>query len=394
LKIRILANPNILFIGVWTSVIYLQSLHVLNIYLDADKYNISFIYTNIIFALLIVIYQAVGNNRRYNYFAITKKYLEEHHDIIDSYIRKLLIIYVGISIVDVIYSGGIPILWPFMGIIKDHTEYGTPTLHGLANGIVFFTTTLMFLLIMVENKKKYWYYIALMLVWQFMILSRGVIMVSLAQLLCIYFIFTKQIKIRWLSTSIIILIIGFGYLGDLRQGSNPYYGLLDEKWIDSFEKIPSGFLWVYVYFTSGFNNVIYNTTLIDPNYFPYFSFAKLLPSIAYSLLGISKAVDSYEFVNTGLNVSSIYSGFYSDFGYLAFIPVSIIQIFSFKFYKGAIRGNLTDILSYTVFFQAILLSFFIDTLLYLPFVVQFYFIYKLKKLCLKKLAGATPPPIS
>ena len=102
-------------------------------------------------------------------------------------------------------------------------------------------------------------------------------MVSIAQLLCIYFIFTKQAKLKWLSTSIIIigLIIGFGYLGDLRQGVNPYYGLLDEKWVELFEKIPSGFLWVYVYFTSGFNNVIYNTTLVNPNYLPYFSFAKI-----------------------------------------------------------------------------------------------------------------------
>jgi len=139
---------------IWTSVIYLQSLHVLNIYLDADKYNISFIYINIICALLIFIYQVAINYRRYNYFAITKNFLEDHREIIDPYIRKLLIIYVGISIVDVIYSGGIPILWSFMGIIKDYTEYGTPTLHGLANGIVFFTTTLMFLLVMVGNQKN------------------------------------------------------------------------------------------------------------------------------------------------------------------------------------------------------------------------------------------------
>lgn len=379
MQISKLANPNILFIVIWILVIYLHSLHALEIYLDVDHYSISFIYINLVYAIFLLMYQFFYfKNKNYRELIIIK--INKNFQSIDLYIRRLLLVYLNISILDIIYSGGIPILWNYMGIEKDYTLYGIPTLHGLANGIVFFTLTLMFSLTLLLKDNRYIKFILLIFLWQIFILSRGVIMVSIAQLLCVYILFTKQTKSKWLIIIfiMILLIIAFGYLGDIRQGSNPYYGLLNYEWLDFFHKLPSGFLWFYVYFTSGFNNLIYNTAIIDPNYLPFYSFSKLLPSIYYALIDVSKSGDSFEFINAGLNVSTIYAGFYSDFGYLSFIPVLFIQYFSFRFYTGAISGSLSDCISYAVFFQAILLSFFTDTLLYLPFIVQFYFTYKLK----------------
>jgi hypothetical protein len=71
------------------------------------------------------------------------------------YIKKLLIIYICISIIDIIYSGGIPILWNLMPVHKNYTFFGVLTLHGLGNRIVFFTAALMFLLAITINDKKY-----------------------------------------------------------------------------------------------------------------------------------------------------------------------------------------------------------------------------------------------
>jgi oligosaccharide repeat unit polymerase len=380
MKINKIANPNILFILIWVSVIYLHSLHTLDIYLDINHLNISFIYINIIFAFFLLLYQLIYL-KDHNYTEIIKRKIKKNYTLIDAYIKKLLIVYFIISLLDIIYSSGIPIFWTYMGIDKDYTLYGIPTLHGLANGIVFFTLSLMYSFKLLLKDNKYNKYIVLIFLWQILILSRGVIMVSTIQLLCLYLLFTKQTKSKWVIISFVIfsLILAFGYLGDIRQGSNPYYGLLKDSWLDLFQTLPSGFLWVYVYFTSGFNNLIYNTNIIYPNYLPYYSFSKLLPSIFYNLIGIAKSSDAFEFVKAGLNVSTIYAGFYSDYGYLCFIPVLLIQYLSFKFYRGAISGSLSDSISYAVFFQAILLSFFTDTILYLPFIVQFYFTFKLKK---------------
>ena len=138
-------------------------------------------------------------------------------------------------------------------------------------------------------------------------------------------------------------------------------------------------MWVYVYLVSGFNNQLFNASLIEPTYLPVYTFAKMVPSVVYNLLGIEKAVDSFEFVNAGLNVSTIYSGFYSDFGLFAFVPVFIIQLMATVTYMRALGGSVYDLLAFSVCYQAIVFSPFIDTFFYLPFIAQFLIVLHFKK---------------
>lgn len=201
-----------------------------------------------------------------------------------------------------------------------------------------------------------------------------------AQMLAVWLFLSRMTFFRSIKFLVffVVFIVGFGELGDLRQGANPYFGLVVDDWKDFFNSSPSGFLWFYVYLTSGLNNLNFNIELIEPSYTPLYTFAKLLPSVIYNFLGMEKVVDAFVFVNAGLNVSTIYSAFYSDFGLLSFLLVMIIQIIASYQYNLARKGNIYGLLSYVIAYQAILLSFFIDTFFYIPFLFQFVIIYFLK----------------
>jgi oligosaccharide repeat unit polymerase len=375
-----LANPNVLFVFIWTSVLFLYSLRILNVYDELNLLTIALIMTNVCISLiLIVLFKA--RYRRHVLENCLRDFTTINRMKINRFIKVILAIYVFISILDICFSGGVPLYWALSGDSRQYIDFGIPTLHGIANSILFFSASLLFFLTKVNNKcKQVKFILWVLFLYQIVILSRGTIIVMVVQMLGIYLFFYKGSikKILMMLLFFSGFIIGFGYLGDIRQGGNPYYGFLADEWKGFFDAMPSGSLWGYVYFTSGLNNLNFNMDIVEPVYFPVYTFAKLIPSVFYSLLGIDKAVDSYTFVEAGLNVSTIYSAFYSDFGYLAFGLVAVIQLIASYSYCRARRGSLYALLAYTIAFQAVFLSFFIDTFFYIPFLFQFFIIFLLK----------------
>lgn len=374
----LLANPSWLFIFVWTLILYLYSMQPLNIYSDLHLTTVGLIFTNIVIATILLIAFRI----KYCRVALLdnfKKFLNYNFYKIKKFASFSLSLYVCISILDIVFSKGLPLIWALTGDTRLYVDFGIPTLHGLANSILFFLSSFLLLLTLLKVK-SYKTTLFFLFIYQILILSRGCLIVMTVQMLSIYFFLYKGSvkKSVFFIIFIILFVIGFGLLGDLRSGDNPYYKFLHQDWIIFFGALPSGFLWVYVYLTSGLNNLNFNMDLIEPVYLPVYTFAKLVPTILYSYFGIEKLVDNYIFVNESLNVSTIYSAFYSDWGFLAFIPISFIQcVASISFYFAR-KGNVYALLSYTVSFQAIALSFFIDTFFYIPFLFQFTIIYLLK----------------
>lgn len=373
---NIFANPNFIFVFVWGCLIFFHSLEITNNYVSPDVVALAIVGVNLFAALLL---QLGVNHMKFHHVVDIQErliiFITPRLPAINKVINLFLLIYFLISVMDVIYSGGFPMMWVLTGSEKLYVDFGIPTVHGLANGMVFFLCTLLTVLQLLGLKKCKWILFAI-LSWQILIFSRGVVMVVGAQSLCVILLMSRTgISTIWkYAIFSFLIIIGFGYLGDLRQNSNPYIGLVNDNWVSIVENLPSGFLWIYVYLTSGFNNFIFNIDLVTPEYFPYFSFSKLVPSIVYNLLGVDKSIDTFEFVNSGLNVSTIYSSFYSDFGVFAFSPVLLIQCFAIYYYCKAKNADVFALLKYCVLFQAIVFSPFIDTLFYLPFIVQFAFI--------------------
>ncbi|MDD2162453.1 O-antigen ligase [Pseudomonas sp. MIL19] len=381
-RVRILVNPNSAFIVIWLSLIFLFSLEILQINVAYSWSAITVICINIILAGLMLVL-SLGRRKRLDISAV-RSALYDKRFVIKRYVYLMFGVYAVISVFDVIYSGGVPLYWKLSGDSRQYVDFGIPTLHGIANSIIYFLSALCVLLAYLKIARSPWL-LLMIFIWQFLILSRGTIMVMVVQMLSVYLIMSRPALKRTLILVAFVFatIIFFGVAGDIRQGQNPYYGLLNDEWYSFFEAIPSGFLWIYVYLVSGFNNFLFNAELIEPSYFPVYTFAKLVPSVVYNMLGIEKAVDSFQFVNAGLNVSTIYSGFYSDFGLFAFFPVFIIQAIASVAYGRAQGGSIYDLLAFSVCYQAVVFSPFIDTFFYLPFIFQFFIIWHFKRVVTK-----------
>lgn len=375
---KLLVNPNLVFIIIWISLISLFSLDILVINVPYSWGAVFVVVMNVVLALAMLFITVIKSNK----FELSevRNNLEGRRAVIEKYVRWLFVTYVAISVLDILYSGGVPIVWKLTGDERQYVDFGIPTLHGIANCIIYFLSALCVAL-HVLKVSRHCLILIVIFTWQFLIFSRGTIMVMVVQMLGVYmFLAPSNIKRTLLLCLLAFaVVVFFGVAGDLRQGGNPYYGLLEPEWKAFFSIVPSGFLWVYVYLVSGFNNLLFNASLVEPTYFPLYTFAKLVPSVVYNVLGVEKAVDSFEFVNAGLNVSTIYSGFYSDFGLFAFFPVFIIQAVATVAYMRALGGSVYALLAFSVCFQAIVFSPFIDTFFYLPFIAQFLIIFHFKK---------------
>lgn len=375
---KLLVNPSATFIIIWVTLVSFFSLGVLNINVPFSWEAIFVVAANIFLAVCLLVV-SMSQPLRFNVEAL-KQELMSKEKYIKRYVRCLFFVYVFISLLDVIYSGGVPLVWKLSGDDRMYVDFGIPTLHGIANCIVFFLASLCMLLghLGVARSRLILLFI---FAWQLIIFSRGVIMVMLVQMLCVYLFLFKPALKQYLILFLLgaCVVVFFGMLGDLRQGENPYYGMLAPEWKGFFEYVPSGVLWIYVYLVSGFNNLLFNVPLIEPSYLPMYTFAKLVPSVVYNLLGVEKAIDSFVFVQASLNVSTIYSGFYSDFGLFAFLPVFFIQLIAALSFMKAKAGSIYALLAFSVCYQAIVLSPFIDTFFYLPFIAQFLIVWHFKK---------------
>lgn len=380
----ILANPNIIFVVIWSLVLALYSARFVDIYGEVRAETVFLISLNILVSIILFLWSKLTlRSRRRSKVSLKMAlavFLSSKIRAIRRCIKYLLSIYILIAVLDIIYSKGIPLVWALTGSARTYVDFGIPTLHGLANSIAFFLASFLTLLATLKVK-NYKTVLVVLFVYQILILSRGTIIVMTVQILAVILFFSKFsfLKNIGLMAFLLLFIVGFGILGDVRQGGiNPYYQFLNDEWIIFFNSIPSGFLWFYMYLTSGFNNLNLNMGSIDHSYLPVYTFAKLIPSAIYSLFDAEKTVDTFLFVHNGLNVSTIYSASYSDFGVASFLLVMIIQIVASYNYNLARAGSLYGLLSYVIVYQAIFLSFFIDTFFYMPFLFQFVIVFYLK----------------
>lgn len=143
------ANPNVLFVVIWVLVLALYSTNCLIIYEGLKDKAILLIVLNVLVSVVLLLMAQVTIKRscltikyRHSHMALRtkyKKFLTSKLHIIRAYIRGLLIIYIFIAILDIFYSNGVPLVWSLSGDSRSYVDFGIPTLHGVANSIVFFS---------------------------------------------------------------------------------------------------------------------------------------------------------------------------------------------------------------------------------------------------------------
>ncbi len=413
-------NPFIAFAFVWILVVALHALRVLYFYDNFSVTVTSAILAGFAISLAVVKFSPSFWHRR-------KLSSEEIAGQITNISRFRIVIFglaVLILLFELITFKGFPLLWLFDGDPRTYVDFGIPTLHGIFNALWLFVSVVSGgMLVIGYNKRQNGIYFVICIVVIILLYSRAMLFIVAIQLASVVLVrvrrsFTVPV-VSALAAAALVAIFGFGVIGNARVGCgapavsgtapatvpaptrsregsllpylakasdasppsshflraipvgcNIYVSMVAKDRQQIFSIIPTEFLWFYAYSTSGLNNLIYNIPNVHPSYLPFYTLSKLVPTAVYSALRINKNYDSFELEHPAFTVSTAFYGMVSDFGYLGFVFMVPLLLLSYLVYQGALGGSVVSNMVYATLFQSIILSPFIDTILYGTFVVQ------------------------
>jgi oligosaccharide repeat unit polymerase len=293
-------------------------------------------------------------------------------DVLVNFADKLFKIWAVGTLVEIALGGGFPLMWVVLGISKDYTEFGIPSLHGLMNGLFFFFITTFALDYFIRGGKEKLLKFVPFLLWPLMMLGRGIFLGAIFQIGSVYLL-SKPLnlqRILLLLLSVCGLVLIFGIIGDTRQVGSPFSYLVNPEYRALMEILPSGVLWVYVYITSPMSNLIANVDNIRPSYLPLQTIGSFLPTIIRDKFQGSSE-DVIELIDSNLNVSTFYVNFLADYGIIgALVMVAFIHLIIMIIYLRVREGNAWAMVAYSVLYQCMIFSVFVNLFLLQTYILQ------------------------
>lgn len=363
LKHKKILSPIFIFNFIWFFVLTLYQLKLS--YLQQDLSD----RTLLVFFVSILTY-----NISYLVFSIFKLNNEKEEKRSSTLEKRLKIarrIVIIVFIIEILYSGGFPLLWILIGSSKGYFNYGIPSLHGAFNGLVICLGA--YSLYKKDKKNTIFYFLIGVL-----IISRQIIISMFVEgLVCMILDMSKNQKTKYLKylKYIVLLLVMFTVIGNLRSGNDVMDNVFKPK--PQYEKLSSTTKWIYSYLTfsiSNFNNLV---SITDGGMNHGVSMAKeLLPTVILEKANITVNYSPYYIVSPNYTVSTYLPSPYLDFGLFGAALFSIIMSFTGAYTNKLLKKNnsIRNKLLYSVFIHNILLLFFNNMFLYLPVVIQFVYI--------------------
>ena len=381
-------NPVVLFNSIWFGIIFLYQFELS--YLQKDLSSITYIVMIIsLVTFFLSFFICSIFNKRLHKNKISNENVIEKYDLNIKKINLIFIFWIIISIVEIIYSGGLPLIWKLSGSSKTYFDYGIPSVHGFMNSIGLVLLLLyyyIFLRNFHSNKSvsiSGFFHIIFIFGYYLLLITRQVLISALIELAVIT-IYNNKIKgkkfnykkIPIIIAVIIILIVIFGIIGNVRTGYTSFMNVAMFKYY--LPKPLVGFAWVYMYLTMTLANInkIVSMSFVSLGSYPIFN--TFIPTVISNLLysGSLVIVPKY-LVTSSFNVSGYFTEFFLGYKILGVVIItSLYGIFSYIFYRKINNCmSLKNILYYSVMVQILLLSFFYNHLLYLPSSFQFVVIF-------------------
>lgn len=373
-----LSNPSVIYSLTWGLALFLYNLELttnvigLNsstLYLVVSSI-VSFVISYFIISFVIISFNGYRINHRKNQFSDFNTF--NKLEFFKKIIKSIAVVWVFFTLVEIVKFGGIPIVNVLIlrQFDLDYATFGLPTLHGLLNALYLTLICSIFILYQSIKNKKYLYISMILFFWPILIMSRALMIWTLLEFFCVYFIFNSisQKKIFGLFSILLLVIMLFGYIGDNRGESNDQ-GV--ERFTDKFvkdenrfitDKLPSGFIWVYLYVTTPLNNVVWNIDNIQPEYNFKYTFAALLPSVLRPGTNERSSNDnSLQLFQEAFNVSSYFANYMRDFGVVgASIFIFFLQLYVLTIYQSAKSFKLGSMIAYATLFNSVVMSIFFD----------------------------------
>ena len=303
--------------------------------------------------------------------------------------RLILYTWFPLYLINIFFSGGIPIYWQLSGDERSYGDFGIPTF----TGMVACLRLILVVIFVAKDRRNYFDWLSLFIIFSSVIaeLSRGN-----AFLLAITFtfsiLFLKPFKIRhffYYTAGLLFAIIGFAGMGVLRY-NNLYEDALtftavqlDLDPSSNFLLFDMGLAMVTRYLGTPLNNVFYAFNVgFESLYYPLFSIMYIVPTFVREQLFTEK-IFPLPLYNEAYNTGSFLSIFIADFGVLFTILIMVFFFYLISYsYSRALKGDLFHKLLMPLHFSVIGLSIFSNyfiVLQYLFFPLFLKFFLKLYK---------------
>lgn len=271
-------------------------------------------------------------------------------------------------LVEVAVFPGVPLMYTLAGDpTRTYAEFGFPTVHGLLIALFLVSSSISVLLHLERPTGTSRAIILLHVFWTVLMLNRGALVWLLLEGFCLYLV-RKSPSLKNLGILFATCVAGvlfFGFLGDLRLGSNARFfdALISEHAPWWFRDGPSGLVWVYTYLVTSMNNLNAAIAVVEPTNTLYWSTVNLLPSVVRTIVyddfipryALPLAIDAF-------NTSTFYATYWHDFGFTGAVAAfGVLALGATVFHAGALSGSVPATLAYAVLGRAILLTIFWDT---------------------------------
>ncbi len=304
---------------------------------------------------------------------------------VDKFLTKLIAVWLFIYFLNILGSGGIPILWVLSGIDKTYADFGLPTLGGLANLLRAFAFTIFVYLYLIgyrKSRSKLW--ILILLISAFIVeTGRGNGLVLALHGFGVWAML-RPVRFRYLPLLLILMLGLFLFLGGIQvlrypEGLAFLYSHLESQGID----VNGNFIFAllaptFLYWVGPVLNTQLNFQIADSFTFsPYYSVQGLFPTVIRDLLFESK--DYGLLINEANNTTSFLTPLLRDFGvYGTAIAVVVIFMITSWVYHRARAGYFSSFLFWPPIFMSLVLTNF--SLFYTSLVVVLFpvmiFIFK------------------
>lgn len=373
-------HPLVVFWSVWAITVGLYQLHLSELLIFTSAQVMTVVAWIVIpFTLTTLIYLGCTSWNPLNVSAFSLD-TDSRIERLERNLNIAFTIWAMLTVVEIFYSGGLPILWLIQGSSKTYFDFGIPSFHGLLNSLLQTIGLVAFALYALTGSKRFLWMPAWVVAWSVIVVTRNMLIVMLIEYGLVW-VMIRGLSKRTLVKAVVgllALILAFGYIGDLRSGGSESFRGVAEPSQNYPDWLPSGALWVYIYVTTPISNLVNTVQTTHPIYDPLFPYAtsQLFPTVIRQIVYDPSTVSelpSGDLVKEALNVSTAYLGAFRDFGMLGIALFSVIMAsVAAHFWRDrSLRGSL----SYAVLGQCLAISIFFNHLFYLPIISQIFWLY-------------------
>lgn len=351
------------FLAPWLFIVFFSVLPISEYSREIDIHTIKVISLMMLISVIFLPSDLYENGCRYEVRQFKRKS-----------IQHLFVFFILFSFLNVLLAGYVPVIRMILGDGSGYMDFGVKGVYGVFNAFSNALGLTAFY-IWLKTKDKFFLHVFLVVLFVFLLfVTRQNIISLLVESFVLYNCVVRRISLSVVLPVIIVFLLLFGLIGDVRVGRD-IYDLAAIK--DDYKWLPSWFIWLYSY--SYFNVLNLDNTVLTYSIplFDFSSFATLIPSFLRPGFDDNASILEISSFTVGTFMLPIYRDL-GDLG-LLFLFSSFCLLGRYFHKKLMSDGEFFYVAGYSVIYFCFLFSFFENFWFYLPVIFQipFFLIFKL-----------------